>query len=64
VPDRFPTWSWQLPGIYPVRASKCPQIARLQIGPRHYAGKKKEYKEYKEFEEFKNAEVRVLESLR
>jgi hypothetical protein len=47
-----------------VRASKCPQIARLQIGPRHYAGKKKEYKEYKEFEEFKNAEVRVLESLR
>jgi hypothetical protein len=44
-----------------VRASKCPQIARLQIGPRHYAGKRKEYKE---FEEFKNAEVRVLESLR
>jgi hypothetical protein len=36
-----------------VRANKCPQIARLQIGPRHYAGKKKEYKEFEEYEEFK-----------
>jgi len=57
VPDRFPTWSRHLPSA----GHKCPQIARLQIGPRHYAGKREEYKEFKElkeyeeFEEYKNA---------
>jgi hypothetical protein len=33
-------------------------LRALQIGPRHYAGKKKEYKEFEEFKEYKNAEVR------